>query len=67
MDLSGRAWRGVWRGLRSGEPGVVLGAGVALMALWLRRHPRRRELLGAYELRQGEELTIRLRDPDPEI
>ncbi len=66
MDLYGRALRGVLKGLRTGDPGVLLGAGTVAMILWLRRHPTARELLASYDLQPGEQLTIRLREPDPE-
>ncbi len=66
MNLYARAWRGVLRGLRTGDPGLLVGAGGAVMLLWLRRNPRRRELVGSYDLKPGKSVTIVLREPDPE-
>ena len=66
MDLNGRALRGLLRGLRTGDPGLILGAGAAVMVLWLRRNPKQRELVASYDLKPGEAVTIVLREPEPE-
>lgn len=64
MDINGKVWRGLFRGLRTGDPGLIVGAGTLGMILWLRRHPPQRELLGSYTLKEGEAVTVRLRDRD---
>ena len=60
MDLMARALRWLLRGVRKGEPATIVGSGVLMMLLWLRRNPRRRLHLATYDLAPGEEITIRL-------
>ena len=57
MDLMARALRWLLRGVRKGEPGTIVGSGVLMMLLWLRRNPRRRLHLGSYDLAPGEDLV----------
>ena len=66
MGFNERALRGLLRGLRTGDPGLILGAGAAVMLLWLRRNPKQRELVASYDLKPGEAVTIVLREPESE-
>ena len=60
-----RALRWLLRGVRRGEPATILGSGVFMMLLWLRRNPRRRLHLATYDLAPGEEITIRMASKEP--
>lgn len=60
MDPMSRALRWAFRGVRRGEPGTIVGAGLLMMVLWLRRNPRQRLHLATYDLAPGEEITVRL-------
>lgn len=60
MDLMSKALRWAFRGVRQGEPGTIVGAGLLMMVLWLRRNPQQRLHLATYDLAPGEEITVRL-------
>lgn len=66
MDAMAKALRWLFRGLRTGEPSTIVGSGLLLMVLWLRRNPRRRLHLATYDLAPGEEITVRLAPSDAE-
>ncbi|UCG39987.1 MAG: hypothetical protein JSV07_05785 [Acidimicrobiia bacterium] len=65
MDLMARALRWLLRGVRKGEPATIVGSGVLMMLLWLRRNPRRRLHLATYDLAPGEQITVRLAPKEP--
>jgi hypothetical protein len=60
-----RALRWLLRGVRKGEPATIVGSGVLMMLLWLRRNPRRRLHLATYDLAPGEQITVRLAPKEP--
>lgn len=66
MDLMARALRWLLRGVRTGEPAKIVGSGLLMMLLWLRRNPRRRLHLATYDLAPGEQITVRMAAPAPE-
>ncbi|NND84923.1 MAG: hypothetical protein HKN46_07215 [Acidimicrobiia bacterium] len=60
MDLMQRGLRWLLRGVRKGEPATIVGSGLLMMVLWLRRNPRTRLHLATYDLAPGEQITVRL-------
>ncbi len=52
-----------FRGLRTGDPQLILVGAALLAVVWLRRQPSGRELLMRRALKPGDALQIKLRDP----